>query len=42
MVLCREIAALIKARRQAAPARGETPAEVEAPNRIELRLREAK
>lgn len=41
MVLCREIASLIKARRQAAPARGETPSAMPSPNRIELRLREA-
>lgn len=41
MVLCREIASLIKARRQAAPARGETPSATPVPNRIELRLREA-
>jgi CheY-like chemotaxis protein len=41
MVLCREIASLIKARRQAAPARGETPSAMPSLNRIELRLREA-
>lgn len=40
--LCREIASFIKVRRQAVPARGETPLADPAPNRVELRLRETK
>jgi len=39
-VLCREIASLIKDRRQRAGKRGETPVSDPAPNRVELRLRE--
>ena len=41
-VLRREIGSLIKARRQSVTARSEAPAGDMAPNRIELRLREAK
>lgn len=40
--LSREIGSLIKARRQSAGNRGDTPAAESAPNRIELRLRETK
>lgn len=41
-VLRREIAGLIKTKRQTAGGRADTPAAESAPNRIELRLREAK